>query len=221
MRGDARDDQGVPVPVDDQMAGGHDRELARARQAEPRSPRLRPRPPMSVANRLERLVTERDAHEGWLAVPCGGHGARDDARQLLAERRIVEPGDETVSADGERRDVQSTRGRATAIDPDRERLVGQRAVQLRERGARGTSTRDRVRHHIAWRGGAKPHERVAVGLRIAGEVHRVACGGLGKRHAAGKQPPPGVDRGHRGKLAVDLGRSPEPRPHVRVASGSS
>ena len=184
VRGDPPGEPGVAVAVDHHVAGGDRREALGVPEAEPRPGGRGPRAAMTVAGGRERLVADRDAHErGPIAGPRRatrrGGGRGGGARACRGEPRgelalgadvVGELGDDHVLAERERGEVER-RGLdpgadQTPPDRDRERLVGQLAVELAERRARGVGARDRVGDRIARR----PPSRWPMNVSVSGSA---------------------------------------------------
>src|SRR6185503_4867286 len=99
QRRDARRDARMAVAVDDQVARRNDRELAGATEAEPRSTAIGPCTAVAVTRGLDRLVTDRHAHERRRTEPRTRLVAAQHRGEQCWQRRVVETCDHAARAD--------------------------------------------------------------------------------------------------------------------------
>jgi hypothetical protein len=223
---DLRGEACVAGAVDDQVAGRHELELRRPRDAEPRTARCRPRTPVSVAGGREWLVADGDAHErrraGARRAQRRVRRAAQCACERTRQRRIIEVRAPAGIADRERGDAErrrfGDRARRRAADRDRERLIGQLAVELADRGARGAGERDRItrRHDVT---DERVDRELAVqrrGAPVPRPHHASSRTGSGRSPNAGRSA-----RAHRRALAPWKGCRDRTRSSQASAMGAS
>ncbi len=104
------------------------------------------------------------------------------------------------------------------MDRDRERLIGELAIELADRGAGRVRADDRVAQRVRGTRGTVADEGIAARVGIGYDVAGAGREGLGGGGGAGEQPPPPVDVGDRGELVVELRGAAGPPPHRREQS---
>jgi hypothetical protein len=175
---------------------------------------------MTVARRLDRLVADRDADE---------RRARDallrEAREASRERRFVgdiigQASEQTAIADRERGDLEivahgAGAGAGVPANCHRERLLGELAIELADRGSRGVRAGDRVADRVVGRRRGDAEKRIRRRGGVGDHVRRAPPHSLGDRDPTREQPPGrfGVQLRDGGKLGVKLGGAAGPAGH--------